>query len=164
MSSDSLSQLFATYRRIRDCMKIARRALDNDNLGMLKDTEFEGQAKPQAATWIDEAGKTTDELAVLALWSVFERYVIEYTQARTGQIEATGPGDFGERLHQRVRDGIERWGLDDFLNLFKTIFDASQGVRDVKKYRDWVAHRNPKRQPPARTDPTSAFYILIFNS
>jgi hypothetical protein len=102
MSSDSLNQLFKTYRIIRDCMKIARRALDDDNLGKLKETEFEGQAKPEAAGWINEARKTADDLAVLALYTVFERYVVEYAQKMTEPIQTVGPADFGQRLHLRV--------------------------------------------------------------
>jgi hypothetical protein len=96
----------------------------------------------------------------LALYTVFERYVVEYAQKMTEPIQTVGPEDFGQRLHLRVGDGIKRWNLEDFLNLFKTIIDATQEIREVKRYRDWVAHRNPRRQPSAQTDPASAYRVL----
>lgn len=83
MSSESLNQLFATYRRLRDCLKIAGRAVDAENLRMLEGTEFVGQAKVQATQWIEETRRTVDDLSIVALWALFERYVIEFTQERT---------------------------------------------------------------------------------
>ena len=32
--------------------------------------------------------------------------------------------------------------------------------RDLCKFRDWVAHKNPKRPPPAKIDPRTAYTLL----
>lgn len=163
MSSESLNQLLATYRRLRDCLKIAGRAVDAENLRMLEGTEFVGQAKVQATQWIEETRRTVDDLSIVALWALFERYVIEFTQERTRPLAAANPPDFGERLQKKVEGEIERWRPDDVLDLFKGLIEADQiGIaKQIKEYRDWVAHRNPKRLPSAQTEPKSAYSILL---
>jgi len=163
MSSDSLNHLFATYRRLGDCLKIAGRAVDTENLRMLEGTEFVGQPKIQAASWIQETRKTVDDLSVVGLWALFERYVIEYTQERAVPLGDTEPVDFGERLHKKVEGEIERWRADEILDLFKGVIKPDQiGIaKQIKEYRDWVAHRNPKRLPSAQTEPKSAYNILF---
>lgn len=163
MSSDSIKDLFATYRRLRDCLKIASRAVDTENLRMLEGTEFVGQGKIQAASWIEETRKTVDDLSVVALWASFERYVIEYTQKRAVPLGATEPLDFGKRLHKKVEDEVERWRADEILDLFKGVIEPQQiGLaKQVKEYRDWVAHRNPNRLPSAQTEPKSTYNVLF---
>lgn len=163
MSSDSLSQLFATYRRLRDCLKIAGRVVEAENLRMLEGTEFMGEAKTQAATSLEETRKTIDDLSVVAFWALFERYVIEYVQERVEPLKKADPVNFGERLHERVETEIERWKTDEILDLFKGVIDPDQiGIaKQVKKYRDWVAHKNPKHLPSAQAEPKSAYSILF---
>ncbi|MGI4858226.1 MAG: hypothetical protein ACRYHA_15210, partial [Janthinobacterium lividum] len=38
--------------------------------------------------------------------------------------------------------------------------DLLRSTQAIKKYRDWVAHRNPKKAPPPRTDPSHTFDVL----
>jgi hypothetical protein len=52
--------------------------------------------------------------------------------------------------------------LDDLLDLFKSLVEVDKiGVaKQIKDYRDWIAHRNPKRLPPAQTEPRTAYSVL----
>ena len=52
-------------------------------------------------------------------------------------------------------DSIERWTVKDMIDALSPAVDEDlRGqVKQIYDYRNWVAHgRNPKRQPPARTD------------
>lgn len=50
---------------------------------------------------------------------------------------------------------VERWTVKDMIDaLTPSVDEDLRGqVKQIYDYRNWVAHgRNPKRQPPARTD------------
>ncbi|MGH8014026.1 MAG: hypothetical protein ACREQ4_16170, partial [Candidatus Binataceae bacterium] len=141
---------------------IARRAIEDENVRIPDRTEFLGESRQQAAKWIEDARQTVDDLMVVGLWAWFERYLIEFIQSRTSAIASSIPQSFGSQLRNKMREEIEHWRLDDILNLFKTLIDASQiGIaKQIKDYRDWIAHRNPNRPPPAQTEPTSVYALL----
>jgi hypothetical protein len=163
MSSESLAELFGSYRRLRDCLKIARPAVDSANLQLLNGTEFLGETKVEAAESLDRARQAVDDLVVAAMWAWFERYLIDYTMDRAGALESSNPTGFGRRLRERVTHEIEYWRLDDVLDLFKGLVDSSQiGIaKQIKDYRDWIAHRNPNCPPPAQTEPRGAYNLLL---
>ncbi len=52
--------------------------------------------------------------------------------------------------------------MDDVLDLFKPLVDPDQiGIaKQIKDYRDWIAHRNPNQPPPAQTEPRTANSVL----
>ncbi len=162
MSSESLAAFFATHQRLRDCLKVARRAVEAESVELLDSTAFIGTSKEQAQNWIDEARQSAEDLAIVALWAWFERYLIEYAQIRAGTVATATPTPFAEELSAKVEREIERWRLDDVLDLFKSLVEAGQiGIaKQIKDYRDWVAHRNPERLPPAQTEPRTAYSVL----
>ncbi len=57
---------------------------------------------------------------------------------------------------------MEYWKANDILDLFKVVLNPELigRAKQVKKYRDWVAHRNPKKGQPTNVPPKSAFKIL----
>jgi hypothetical protein len=162
MSSEPLFEFFATHRRLRECLEIATRVVEAERTDLLKGTDFGAASRQQAREWIGQARKDADELAIVALWAWFERYLVEYVKVRAEALRTSKPAAFAEELKDTVTEQIEYWRIDDILDLFKSVIDANQiGVaKRLKKYRDWVAHRNPNRVPSARTDPTSAYSLL----
>ncbi|MGO9264660.1 MAG: hypothetical protein ACLQBA_07185 [Candidatus Binataceae bacterium] len=98
----------------------------------------------------------------MALWAWFERHLIEYAKLRAGVVETTNPLAFAQELKSKVTKEIEHWRIDELLDVFKSIVEGKQiGIaKQVKDYRDWIAHRNPNRLPPAQTDPTAAYSLL----
>ena len=121
-----------------------------------------GQSQSEAADWIDQAAQAADDLAIVALWAWFERYLIEFTQTKA-EITSCSPVEFAQVLQARITQAIEYWRPDDLLDLFKTITDANQigTAKQIKDYRDWIAHRNPKRRAPAQTDPATAYSLFL---
>jgi hypothetical protein len=163
MSSPRLEEFFKTYEWLRDCLKVTKRAINEGNTRLLDDTAFMGQSQTQAADWIDDASKAADDFAVVALWAWFERYLIEFTQAKASVIASSSPAEFAQRLQARVTQVIEYWRPDDLLDLFKAITDANQigTAKQIKDYRDWIAHRNPRRPAPAQTEPANAYSLFL---
>jgi len=115
-----------------------------------------------AGDWIDQATEVADDLAIVALWAWFERYLIEFTQTMV-VIASPSPADFAEHLQVRITKEIERWPADSLLDLFKSVIDANKiGIaKQIKDYRDWIAHRNVNRRPPAKTEPANAYSLLL---
>ena len=70
--------------------------------------------------------------------------------------------DVATNVCSKVEPEIERWRTTDLLDLLKGTADADLigRAKQVKEYRDWVAHRNPARPPSARVDPETAFTVL----
>jgi hypothetical protein len=163
MSSPPIEEFFGTYKRLRDCLKVTKRAINEGNPRLLDNTAFVGESQAEAADVIDRATQAVDDLAIVALWAWFERYLVEFTQARATAIASSRPAEFARGLQARVTQAIERWRSDELLDLFKTITDANQigTAKQVKDYRDWIAHRNPNRLPPAQTEPTNAYLLLL---
>jgi hypothetical protein len=163
MSSDSLDQFFAISQRLRDCLKIAGRAVNAVNVRMLQGTEFLGQPRDQAARWVEETRKAVDDLSVVAFWALFERQLIEYTQERMALLNAADPVEFAQPLREKVEAEIEGWRPSEILDLFKALVDPNQiGIaKQIKGYRYWVAHRNPRRPPSAQAEPTAVYRVLF---
>jgi len=84
---------------------------------------------------------------ILSLWASFERTLLSYVQNESNRILAEPTTDFTYSVHQKIDNEIEYWRVDDILNIFKTIIspDLIGQAKQVKKYRDWIAHRNIKK-------------------
>jgi len=129
---------------------------------MLAGTGFAGREKDRIESPIEESRTRTDEFVVIALWAEFERFLIGYLQERSRIIANRRPKKLTLPLQEQVEDAIEGWRLDDILDLFKPIVggDRIGDAKNVKKFRDWVAHKNPKKPPPAKIDPRTAYTLL----
>lgn len=163
MKSDSLDKGFASYQRLRECLTIAIRAIEADDSHLIDGTGFADKPKDESRALIEETTRTIDDLALIGLWAFFERELIEYTQGQASTIQTVEPLRFAKPLHDKVQSEVERWRLGDLLDLFKGLVDPNQVglAKQIKDYRDWVAHRNPNRLPPAQLEPTAAYAVLL---
>jgi hypothetical protein len=161
MTSDSrLDPAWNNYLLTRDCLRIAQRVAKRGDARLFRGTLLEGKAK--IAAHIEESHRTSDEFVIVALWAEFERFLIIYLQGLSQIIGGEKPQKLTAALQQQVGEEIERWRLDDVLDLFKTIVDGQRigEAKNVKKFRDWVAHKNPNKPPPAKIDPRTAYQLL----
>lgn len=119
--------------------------------------------KDEAVAAIARAMDQAANLAVLALFATFERQVIERLQTAEDWIVDKGyPSAYAVRLGERFRKKVERWEIEEILNLFKPEVDPTliDAANDVKQYRDWIAHQNPNNPSPPSTTPELAFAVL----
>lgn len=103
-----------------------------------------------------------DDATVINLWAVFERSLIEHiTASWPGPTDRPEP--FIVRLHEKAEREIERWRIEELLDLYKGWVGSETigAVKQVKAYRDWVAHRNPRKAPSAVIRPEPAFGVVV---
>ncbi len=70
--------------------------------------------------------------------------------------------EFNQKIHQKLEHEIEYWKIDDILNLFKVVIDPDLigQAKQIKQYRDWVAHRNIGKGAPPNVTPKKAYEII----
>lgn len=89
-------------------------------------------------------------------------YVIEYLQTANRLLAAGYPKQYSTRLAEKFTSEVEYWRFAQVLDLFKGEIDANLigEVKQVKQYRDWIAHRNPGNRMSTAFTPETAFNIL----
>ena len=116
--------------------------------------------------------KTEEEIAdlfVLNLWVIFERFVRNYLQQKGMALQKhVQPPEFGEALYQYFNEEVDSWNPKEVLDkLLKTgIFKNENGkkligsAKQILAYRNWVAHKNPKKKPSIKILPKTAYDTL----
>jgi len=96
------------------------------------------------------------------MWAVFERKLFDYLRRESGAAFSARPSPVNARMRTKIEDDIEFWRIDEVLDIFKTVVssDLIGQAKQVKKYRDWIAHRNPRKPPPANVVPVIAYRLL----
>lgn len=89
-----------------------------------------------------------------------ERYFPRWKESRKLLIEPVSP--FAIEVQQKVEDSIEYWKIGEVLDLYKVLVPADLigQAKQVKRYRDWVAHKNPKKPSPAKITAELAYEVL----
>ncbi|MFK4448504.1 hypothetical protein ABH944_008528 [Caballeronia udeis] len=145
-----------------DCFKVARRSIVKQQEDLLHRTQFVGATLEEATSALASAAEQASDLAILALFATFERWVIEHLQNAKGLIAAGYPASYSAKLASKFEDAVEWWKIDETLGLFEVEVDAQLIMRakQIKKYRDWIAHRNPRKPTPPKATPEVAFEVL----
>ena len=134
--------------KLKDALKIAKRALDNKSTNLTKRTRFENMSDSQINEWFHTSSEDIDEMAILYYWTAFERIIIDYLQNKCNVKDQSSIKDFDKKLSEELKEKIEHWRFDDILDLFKhginsyTIGEAKK----VKNFRNFIVHRS-KNQP-----------------
>jgi len=116
---------------------VAQRTVESQAEDLIRRTQFYGSAPEAANSAITSARDQAADLAILALWATFERYVIEYLQTGRQLLAAGYPAQYSTKLAEKFESEVEYWRIDDIL-----------------------AHRNTRRPVPTRTEPETAFEVL----
>jgi hypothetical protein len=159
---DRFRSVRTAYRRTLDVFKVAYHSLRDDPRAR-HGTRFVGSTAHDIKTEFKAMRNRLNDAAVVELWVIFERFVIEYTAAsvepRRDQLAAA----FEQRLRLKMSYEIERWRFDELLDLYKGWLDSDAigRAKQIKAYRDWVAHQNPRRRPPIEADAEAAYDVLV---
>jgi hypothetical protein len=157
-----LEPVYKAFLVASDCFSLAERTMQIQHEELIQSTRFHGVATSEIYIALEGAEKQVADLAILALFATFERFVIEHLQT-ANQLLATGyPYRYSTRLAQKFRSEVEYWKFDEVLNLFKGEVDANLigQVKQIKQYRDWIAHQNPDKANPRRVTPERVFEVL----
>ena len=160
-ADNQLEQIWQTYRTIMDCLKIAKKTIKKGELQLLTETRFAGSASKQSAVWLQDSQIASSDFVILNLWVTFERIVIGYVQDKGTKIREQHPTWFSHSLYDKYENEVERWKIEDILDLFKEGIDGNLigDAKNVRKYRNWIAHKNPKK-PVIPVTPEFAYRIL----
>jgi hypothetical protein len=161
-SSNPLEPIYRAYVVSSDCFKVVQRTVGRQQAALVQRTQFHGASEEDAKTAIIEAAKQASDLAILALFATFERFVIEHLQAAHRLLGDGHPTEYSSRLAKKFEDEVEYWRFDEVLELFKGEIDPVLigNAKQIKDYRDWIAHRNTRRPRPSAPEPRTAFEIL----
>lgn len=161
-ASNTIDEIWRSYQITLDCLKIANRSIVNNDIGSLEKTGFIGSPHDEAKRQIMQSRSNADDYVILSLWASFERTLLSYVQSESNRILTEPTTNFTYSVHQKIDNEIEYWRVDDILNIFKTIIspDLIGQAKQVKKYRDWIAHRNIKKGSPQNVPPQTAYIIL----
>ncbi len=115
---DPFQGIWENYRTLKDCLKLAQRAVTHEAVWMQR-TQFEGMTATEAQDQITPRFEDLENLTFLALWTRFERYIIEYLQQVGNSLTKTEPASVIKQLREQLADAIERRRFDELLDLFK---------------------------------------------
>jgi hypothetical protein len=160
--SNPLDPVYKAFSVASDCFDLATRMIQIQHRELMRFSQFDSATPDQTNAALDDAERQAADLAILALFATFERFVIEHLRT-ANRLLATGyPHRYSGRLAQKFRSEVEYWKFDEILNLFKGEVDADLigQVKQIKRYRDWIAHQNPDKATPDRVTPERAFDVL----
>jgi len=165
-SDPSLAEVWKVYEVTKDCLKVTNRALRSDNEKLVGATNFVGSTRAETEAWIKNCHEETDRAVIVLLWTHFEIIIANFVQTQIEKLPETEFKTSAKKLVNKNGRDIERWKIGDVLDLLKDLLKGELNpkrlgdAKNIKKYRDWVAHRNPKNLPPSQTDPKTAYPIL----
>ncbi|HLC16679.1 MAG TPA: hypothetical protein VJL89_10685 [Thermodesulfovibrionia bacterium] len=157
-----LDYIWKSYQRTCDCFTVTdqafKKALAENNFSLLDKTLFSEAQKDEAELWIQASRKEADNFVILSLWTMFERIILEDVQLQIEHLSDSSPAVL-KSICNKVNNEIEYWRMNDILDLFKGIVDKNLlgNVKQVKEYRDWVAHRNERKVKPPNIMPFDAY-------
>lgn len=161
-SANILDPVWNSYLITIDCLKVAYRSIEKNELHLMSRTQFVGSPVDEAKTMIKDSRETIDDSVIVSLWAIFERNILEYLQFEGRKILGPNSTVFNTEVHRKIENEMEYWKSGDILDLFKSIVDPDLigNAKQIKKYRDWIAHKNPKKGPPPNVPPKTAYKIL----
>ncbi len=164
MNSDNpLDPVYKAFSVASDCFKVATRTIQVQHEELIRRTQFIGATEEEANTVLQDAAKQAADLAIIALFATFERFVIE--ASADGEPFACRGIPAAER--SRISPNLQySTSLSNFsaslAEYFKGEVDADLigQVKQIKQYRDWIAHQNPNKPTPTQATPETAFDVL----
>jgi hypothetical protein len=159
---DGLGEVWRTYQVTVDCLKVTLHSIKRKRLDALQDTGFVDNSVDVVRNNIQISREAVNDHTILSMWAVFEREMVAILESESRKLLGETPCPFSEALFRKVEAGIEYWRVSEMIDLFKPVLavELVGYTKQVKQYRDWVAHKNPKKPPSAKVTPEFAYEIL----
>lgn len=163
-----LDAVWQGYQRADASIGQALRLLDTDPAAPPSPIVLAGETPEEARNRLRQARDDLKHLAVLALFAVAERSVVDHLASATVNVKQKA-SDLEDGLVSEGMQDLDRWPADDLLDACKGVVRTSLigDVKQVKDYRDWVAHGRRESPLPwkelkkvTRIDPESAYRRL----
>ncbi len=125
---------------------------------------FEDSRQEDVKGVLEKSGKQLADLIVLALFAAFERQLRDDILDKSSKLTEIIPLEMGERINKLAQKEIERWRIDEIIDLFDFTVDGDvRGkLKQILQYRNWIAHgRNPQKLPPVPSTAPKTTYDTI---
>lgn len=158
--AEPLDAIWRLYRVTKDCLKVAQRAVVRADVRFLEGTDFVRESPSDTIRQIGQSRSDSDDFVILSLWAAFERVTLSFQRGR--KLLEARPASLAGRLYAKYERDVEYWRAEDVLDVFKENIDGALlgNAKRIKKYRDWVAHRNLRKPPPEDVTPEFACGVL----
>ncbi len=158
-SKDLLQKVWGTYEVTRNSLAVVDEALEKGDPSFFQNTDFPILPQGQTKEVIKECHAELADLVTISFWAAFERFVIDYVQQKGVNLDNVKPKDLADPLRKKFELSVEYWRFDEVLDLFKPLVGSILvgDVKNIKKYRDFIAHKNPRRKQPAKWDPERTY-------
>lgn len=123
-TNHKIQEIWKTYCVIRDSFKVTTRSVAQNNIDLLKKTNFFNQEKDIVTQDLVTCRNAADDYVILALWAVFERHILETIIRESNKILDESPSAFNKSVHAKVTDAIEYLKLTELLDLLKPLEGA----------------------------------------
>jgi competence protein ComGF len=163
-----LESIWADYKFQRKTLKLfklnvklAVTGAKGLSASLLEQCGLKGSTVSSAQLLTSKAEQHLADSTILSMWIIFERCLTEYLQ-KSVAINLLNPKAV-EALSNKLEDIIERSREDDKIEIVSSILNSgsssalSGDLKNIKKYRDWIAHKNPKKPSPSSIKPDSAY-------
>lgn len=165
---EQLDAVLHTWRLQHDALRVVLRTLqqrsrDSKSPGTLIKTHYEEAESTRCERDLLACQKTAAEFAVLGMWAVFERRLLQRLEIECDRMRVQPHNPFNAAVTAKVSADVEYWKIEQALDLIKSLVadvNLIGQAKQIKQYRDWVAHRNPRKPTPPQTDPTTAHALL----
>lgn len=162
-ASYELAVIWSNYIATIDFLKIARRSFSTNPEENLNGTTLIHNTREEITQKFDTCRSDADNYIVLTLWVVFERSLFSLIQKEFLRFQPSDDTPITSVVREKSIAQIEYWRIDEVLDIFKDrpISSTTIGdIKNIKKYRDWIAHKNPSKPMPSNVRPEYAFRIL----
>lgn len=167
-ASDSIERAAQTWLRTKDALAIVRREVYNQKKGknsgaLLAHSSFYELSTDEAQEHLENCQQANSEFAILAMWAIFERQLFARLEHECRKMQGNSPTELNSAVFKKIIDAIEYWRIDDALDLVKPLVGSTLAgdTKNIKRYRDWIVHRNPRKEQPPIVDPETAKQILM---
>lgn len=118
---------------------------------------------------LKEVTKHIDDWFYITSWAVFERCIVEFFYFHLETIITPPSNNFQQQFQNKLIEKLklDYWKKDESLDLLKIFVDTGtfKGIKQIGKYRDWLAHQNPKKKVDRSelSDPDTVYkYMKLF--
>lgn len=159
---ETIENIWLTYQVMESAVKVTMRSVNSGQLDLLHDTYFLGSLTDTAKRNLKTCRSASGDYAIFAMWAIFERIVIGTLMEESSKMLDTPASEFNRAVHNKIEDSIEFWRTADALDLIKPLVgaDLAGQAKQIKRYRDWLAHKNPRKPSPGNIPPAFAYGVL----
>ncbi|WP_404405176.1 hypothetical protein [Jeotgalibacillus malaysiensis] len=151
-----LDNIMSWYSILVDSQMITKRMLRDYPEYIPQQSEFVARSIPEASELLDKSMNELNDLTIVSLISVFEQHMHNYiADLIHKQIET-------HKISAYLIRRAERDRFEEIIDAFKSETEPHIAgmVKQVYRYRNWVAHGKQNQPPPATIDPASAYERL----